>query len=227
MTDQPQKPSIRSFVKRKGRVTLGQRNALKELYNRYGIDTSQGEIDFKELFARAAPVALEIGCGNGDAMIEMASRYPEINFIGAEVYEPGVGRLLANVEKNGLTNVRVVMDDAVEVLKNNILDHSLDKIMIYFPDPWHKRNHHKRRLIKPEFIELITQKLKPSGELHLATDWEHYAEQMLKVCSAAPGLKNADPEGGAVPRPQLRPLTKFELRGQRLGHGVWDFIFTM
>lgn len=215
-----QKRTIRSFVKRQGRITEGQKTALRELYNEYGIDLGQGIIDLPKLFGRDAPVALEIGCGNGDAMIEMASANPDINFIGAEVYGPGVGRLLANVDKHQLTNVRIVMGDALELLNNNITDQSLSRVMIYFPDPWHKKRHQKRRLINPEVVELLVQKLAPGAELHLATDWENYAEQMLAVCNANPALV-----GGLVERPSMRPLTKFEQRGHRLGHGVWDFIF--
>lgn len=226
MTSDQAPRRIRSFVKRQGRITPGQQAAVRNLLSQYGLNLEQGEVDLVQSFGRDAPVALEIGCGNGDAMIEMAQQHPEWNFIGVEVYEPGVGRLLANVEKHGLQHVRVCMHDAVEVLRQNISDASLSRVMIYFPDPWHKKRHNKRRLVQPEFVALLVQKLVVGGELHMATDWADYAEQMLEVANQAPALQNTAPDGGYVPRPDFRPLTKFEQRGQRLGHGVWDLIYT-
>lgn len=219
------KHTIKSFVKRQGRITSGQHSALSESMPKYGLDVSSGAFDLQKCFDRSAPIALEIGCGNGDAMIEMAKKHPEMNFIAVEVYTAGVGRLLANIEINQLQNVRVAQHDAVELLRENIPADSLEKVMIFFPDPWHKRRHHKRRLIQHDFIVLLLEKIATGGQLHLATDWEDYAHQMLKVCSEFSQMHNLSPNGDYIERPDWRPLTKFEQRGQRLGHGVWDLLF--
>ena len=217
--------SIRSFVRREGRLTKGQQRALTELWPRFGVDNEPGLIDLPALFGRDNPKVLEIGFGNGKSLAEMAANFPDSDYLGIEVHRPGVGSLLLLVEEQELSNVRVICDDAVEVLKQRIADASLNRVQLFFPDPWHKKRHHKRRILQPEFAELIWQKLKPGGVFHLATDWEDYAEQMMAVMSAAPGYENQAGKGQFSPRPDSRPLTKFEQRGQRLGHGVWDLLF--
>lgn len=214
---------IRSFVRREGRLTSGQERALAEYLPLWGLSFPAPTYDLPALFGRVAPITLEIGFGMGDALIQMADREREHDFIGIEVHRPGVGKCLMGCEELQLTNVRVCIADAVEVLTQNIPDESLDRIHIYFPDPWHKKRHHKRRLIQGEFVKLLVKKLKPHGHLHLATDWQDYAEHMLATCQAEPELENTCET--YAPRPETRPLTKFERRGHRLGHGVWDLIF--
>ncbi len=216
---------IRSFVKREGRLTRAQQRALDELLPRYGIQLAQGELDLDALFGRHAPRVLEIGFGNGAALAEMAARHPETDYLGIEVHRPGVGQLLQRIEQAGLGNVRVSNDDAVEVLAQQISDASLDAVYLFFPDPWHKKRHHKRRIVQPEFAALVWRKLKPGGVFHLATDWQDYADHMLAVMEAAAGFENVSGVGRFTPRPAYRPLTKFEQRGQRLGHGVWDLLY--
>ena len=184
-----------------------------------------GVLDLDQVFGRTAPRSLEIGFGNGEVLAALAEAEPERDFIGIEVYRPGLGRMLSRVAELGLGNVRVSGDDAVELLEERIADASLDRIMVFFPDPWPKKRHHKRRLIQVPFASLLASKLKPGGQLCLATDWQDYAEQMLAVMEATPGLRNLHPgtDGdGYAPRPDYRPLTRFEQRGRRLGHGVWD-----
>jgi len=216
---------IRSFVKREGRLTKGQQRALDELLSRYGISLQQGELDLDVLFGRQAFRVLEIGFGNGASLAEMAANYPENDYLGIEVHRPGVGNLLLQIEKQGLTNIRVSNDDAVEVLEKQIPNTSLDAVYLFFPDPWHKKKHHKRRIVQTEFVQLVWCKLKPGGIFHMATDWENYAEHMLEVMTKAKGFENFAGEGNYIVRPGYRPLTKFEQRGHRLGHGVWDLIF--
>lgn len=215
---------IRSFVRRQGRITLGQERALETLFPQFGLTLEQGMLDLQQTFARQADTILEIGFGNGHSLSAMANAHPENNYIGIEVHRPGVGSLLMDVESHGLTNVRVFCEDAIEVLAKCIPDGSLAGIQLFFPDPWHKKRHHKRRILNPSFIETIEKKLQPGGYFHAATDWENYAEQMMEVLSAS-NLTNKAAPGEYVPRPDYRPLTKFENRGQRLGHGVWDLIF--
>ena len=217
--------TVRSFVRRQGRVTAAQERALEELWPRFGIEADGTPLDLDAVFGRHAPRVLEIGFGNGDTLAAMAAASPETDFLGIEVHRPGVGRLLHHVGQQGLTNVRVMCADAVEVLEKQIPDGALDAVHLYFPDPWHKTRHHKRRLVQPPFVERIRHKLKPGGHFHLATDWDDYARQMLAVLSAAAGFRNLSPSGDFVPRPSYRPLTKFEQRGARLGHGVWDLLF--
>ena len=216
---------IRSFVRREGRLTKGQQRALTELFPEYGIRLAQGELDLERLFKRRAPRILEIGFGNGTSLAELASRHTENDYLGIEVHRPGVGNLLLQIEKQGLTNIRVSNDDAVEVLEQQIPDDSLDAVYLFFPDPWHKKKHHKRRIVQPAFVQLLRRKLKPDGIFHMATDWENYAQHMLEVLTRAEGFANLAGEGNYSLRPEYRPLTKFEQRGQRLGHGVWDLIF--
>ena len=217
---------IRSYVLRTGRMTPGQQRAYDQNWRRWGLEHGDGPMDSAQVFGRVAPVVLEIGFGMGQSLVDMALAAPERNFIGVEVHKPGVGRLLHSMEERGVDNIRVYCHDAVEVLRDCLADGSLDTVQIFFPDPWHKKRHNKRRLIQPAFVEQLRQKLQPGGTLHLATDWENYAEQMLEVLEAAPGLANSHGAAQFAPRPEHRPLTKFELRGERLGHGVWDLIYT-
>ncbi|TDG15686.1 tRNA (guanosine(46)-N7)-methyltransferase TrmB [Seongchinamella unica] len=225
MSDDSKHRRIRSYVLRTGRMTPGQERAFKENWVRWGLEHSDGALDFDARFGRPGPRVLEIGFGMGQSLVAMAAAAPEKNFVGIEVHKPGVGRLLHSMADDGVDNIRVYCHDAVEVLQDCIADASLDTVQIFFPDPWHKKRHHKRRLIQPEFVALLTRKLKPGGVIHLATDWENYAEQMMEVLSAAGGLSNQAGPGEYAPRPDDRPLTKFEARGERLGHGVWDLLF--
>jgi tRNA (guanine-N7-)-methyltransferase len=217
------RPPIRSYVLRAGRTGPGQQRALDELGPRFLLPFVPEPLDFKASFGRSAPVVIEIGCGMGDATVQVAAAAPGTDFIGIEVHEPGVGALLKRIGEEKLTNLRVLRHDAVEVLEHMVAPASLAGVNIWFPDPWHKFKHHKRRLIQPPFIELLSSRLAPGGLLHCATDWEPYAVQMLDVLSAAPGLANTCQ--GYAPRPAGRPLTKFEARGLNLGHGVWDLVF--
>ena len=216
---------IRSFVRREGRLTKGQQRALIELFPRYGITLQQGIIDFDALFGRRGARILEIGFGNGASLAEMATEHPENDYLGIEVHRPGVGNLLLQIEKQSLNNIRVSNDDAIEVLEQQIPDESLDAVYLFFPDPWHKKKHHKRRIVQPAFVNLIQRKLKPGGIFHMATDWENYAEHIMAAMRTAAGFKNIAGEGQYTARPAYRPLTKFEQRGHRLGHGVWDLVF--
>lgn len=216
---------IRSFVRREGRLTKGQQRALDELWPIYGIDNTGEVIDLDKAFGNDAPKILEIGFGNGHSLAQMAKNFPENNYLGIEVHRPGVGALLLLLQEKQLGNVRVICDDAVEVVKHCISDASLERVQIFFPDPWHKKRHHKRRIIQPEFVSLIARKLKPGGLLHIATDWEDYAQHMTDVMKNIPEFENTSKDNDFVKRPEYRPLTKFERRGQRLGHGVWDLIY--
>ncbi|HEX7025679.1 MAG TPA: tRNA (guanosine(46)-N7)-methyltransferase TrmB [Gammaproteobacteria bacterium] len=211
---------IRSFVLREGRLTAGQQRALEELWPRYGIDADSKVFDFVSLFGRAAPVVFEIGFGDGESLAQTASTYPDLNFIGVEVHRPGVGHLLQLTEQQSLANIRIVSRDAVEVLKENIADGSLYCVDIFFPDPWHKKRHHKRRLVQPDFVALLSRKLQHGGILHVATDWEDYARHVETVMTGQNAFTRASPEAALS-----RPETKFERRGQRLGHGVWDLVY--
>lgn len=218
--------TIRSFVRREGRLTKGQQRALTELLPVYGLaPVNDEQFDFQQVFNNSNPVHLEIGIGNGHTLVAMASEHPQHNYIGIEVHRPGVGNALLQIEKTGLQNVRLICEDAVEVLKHSIPDHSLSAVYIFFPDPWHKKRHHKRRLVQAEFVNLLKAKLKPGGRLHMATDWEDYANSMLQVMSEVDGFDNQAGAGNFSPKPDYRPLTKFEQRGLRLGHGVWDLVF--
>ncbi|MEE8058539.1 MAG: tRNA (guanosine(46)-N7)-methyltransferase TrmB [Pseudomonadales bacterium] len=223
--DQKQHRRIRSFVLRSGRMTAGQQSAYNKHWPDKGLSLDDGQMDYCKVFGRSTTVVLEIGFGMGASLVEMAKAAPEQDFIGIEVHLPGVGKLLHSMEEHNVDNIRVYCDDAVEVLKNSILDNSLDRLQIYFPDPWHKKKHHKRRLIQPDFIQSLHAKLKTGGVIHLATDWEHYAEQMMEVMTGAQGFSNQAETLCFSPRPDYRPTTKFEKRGERLGHGVWDLLF--
>ncbi len=221
----PRRP-IRSFVLRAGRMTDAQQRAFDREWRRWGVDYAVQELDLDATFGAETPRVLEIGFGMGQSLADMAAASPETGFIGIEVHRPGVGRLLHLLAERELGNVRVFCHDAVEVLRNCIAVDALDAVQIFFPDPWHKKRHHKRRLIQPGFVDLVVSRLRPGGRLHLATDWEPYAEQMLDVLSDNPRLQNSAENGGFVPRPDSRPLTRFEQRGTRLGHGVRDLVFT-
>ena len=227
MTSGPAFPhrTIRSFVRREGRITEGQQRALAELLPRYGVPPGDAPIDLTALFGRNAPVHVEIGFGNGDALAAMASAHPHNDYLGIEVHRPGVGALLRQLDAGSIANVRVISADAVQVLEQRIDDDALSAVCLFFPDPWPKKRHHKRRLVQPEFLALLRRKLKVGTRLHFATDWEDYAQHMLKVLSAAEGFENSAGAGQFAPSPTTRPPTKFERRGQRLGHGVWDLIF--
>ncbi|RTZ66923.1 MAG: tRNA (guanosine(46)-N7)-methyltransferase TrmB [Aquificaceae bacterium] len=216
--------TIRSFVLRQGRLTRGQEYALEYLWPIYGIDKSDSLINFQALFSRDAPITLEIGFGNGDSLADMAKAAPERNFIGIEVHRPGVGRLLHLIKEYELTNLRVINDDAVEILKHRIAKKSLDRVQLFFPDPWHKKKHNKRRIVQKNFVDLIHSVLKTEGVFHLATDWEPYAKHMAEVLESSSQFQSLASSPFSE-RPDDRPLTKFENRGLKLGHGVWDLLY--
>lgn len=216
---------IRSFVLRQGRLTKAQVEALVTLFPVYGIPAGDGMLDLPSVFGRAAPVTLEIGFGDGESLLQMAQAAPERDFLGIEVHKPGVGHLLRRVEGCGLQNVRVMDTDAVEVLRWRIPAQSLQRVLLFFPDPWHKKKHHKRRIVQPEFVALVASRLQPGGIFHLATDWQPYAEHMVEVLEACPAFTNLASDSPYSPRPPERPPTKFEQRGLRLGHGVWDLLY--
>ncbi|NUZ06022.1 tRNA (guanosine(46)-N7)-methyltransferase TrmB [Piscinibacter koreensis] len=221
-TGAPRRP-IRSFVVRAGRIGPGQARALAELAPRYVIPYQAAPFDFAAAFGRQAPLVVEIGFGMGDATARIAAQRPDDDFLGIEVHPPGVGALLQRIEAAALSNLRIVQHDAVEVIEHMVAPDSLAGVHVFFPDPWHKARHNKRRLIQPAFVALLSSRLAPGAYLHCATDWEPYAEQMLEVLAAEPLLANR--HDGFAPRPDYRPLTKFEARGVARGHGVWDLIF--
>lgn len=214
---------IRSFVRREGRLTEGQSSAIETGWPRWGVDYVPGVVDWDRIFGRHAPRYLEIGFGMGGATAEIALNHPGNDYLGIEVHRPGVGNLLKLIEQHALMNLRIMSHDAVDVINQMIAPNSLDGILIFFPDPWHKKRHHKRRLIQPDFVKMLASRLKPGGTIHCATDWENYAEQMLEVLSGEASLDNT--ADGYAERPAYRPLTKFENRGLKLGHGVWDLVF--
>jgi tRNA (guanine-N7-)-methyltransferase len=219
----PHAGAIRSYVLRAGRIGPGQQRALAELGPRFLLPFAARPLDVRATFGRDAPTVLEIGFGMGDATAQIAAAMPGTDFIGIEVHEPGVGALLKRIGELELTNLRLIRHDAVQVLEQMIAPGSLAGVHIYFPDPWHKKRHHKRRLIQPPWVARLVTRIAPGGYLHCATDWQPYARQMLEVLSAEPALANS--AQGFAPRPDWRPLTKFEARGLKLGHGVWDLLF--
>lgn len=223
--DKPYLRTIRSFVRREGRMTPRQQQALESYWPTLGLEIPHGLIDFEQLFGRSAPVIIEIGFGMGQSLLELAIKNPGINYLGIEVHRPGVGALLADLAEHSVSNVRVMVGDAKEILQTHVPSASLDAVLLFFPDPWPKKRHHKRRLVQPEWINLVADSLKAGGTLHMATDWENYAEHMLIVASHCLELDNVSGAGHFTPRPDTRPLTKFERRGQKLGHGVWDLLF--
>ncbi len=219
----PHPKTIRSFVRRTGRVTTGQAKAFTELGEKFILPYQASPLDAPAAFGRAAPLILEIGFGMGEATAHIAQVRPDDNFLCCEVHEPGVGALLKRIGEGGLGNIRILHHDAVEVIDHMLAPDCLDGVHVFFPDPWHKKKHNKRRLIQAPFLAKLVSRLKPGGYIHCATDWQAYAEQMLEVLSAEPQLRNS--VEGFAPRPDYRPTTKFEKRGQRLGHGVWDVVF--
>lgn len=223
MTDKFMRP-VRSFVLRQGRLTKGQELALKTAWPIYGIERADTPLDLKNLFEQTAPITLEIGFGDGVSLATMAENAPQKNFIGIEVHRPGVGRLLHLIQQKALNNVRVMDDDAVQIIKHRIPKQSLDCVQLFFPDPWHKKRHNKRRIVQADFVSLIASRLKTDGIFHLATDWEPYAEQMAEVMEASNEFKSIS-DSPFSDKPAERPTTKFETRGIKLGHGVWDLLY--
>lgn len=216
---------IKSFILRQGKITSGQQNAIKELMPTLGISYQAKPINLEECFERSNPKIIEIGFGMGNASWQIAQTNPENDYLGIEVHSPGVGSLLMYLRDNSVTNMKIIHHDAVEVLKTMITDNSITGFHIYFPDPWHKKKHHKRRIIQTDFVNLLITKLKPGGYIHLATDWENYAVWMLNILKQNSMLANQSATDDFVTRPEYRPLTKFEQRGLNLGHGVWDLVF--
>ncbi len=226
MSDTKHLRQIRSFSCRQGRLTKGQLRALDEIWPVYGIEYDEQPLDFDQLFSRQAPRVLEVGFGNGSSLAAMAKKQPEVDFIGIEVHRPGVGNLLLQIEEQAITNIRLCYHDAIEVLKHQIPDNSLDRFQLFFPDPWHKKRHHKRRIVQTSLLDLLAKKLKKRGVIHMATDWGNYAQHMMKQLTDHPGFNNTQRDNQFSPRPDYRPLTHFEQRGHRLGHDVWDLIFS-
>ncbi|MAY01873.1 MAG: tRNA (guanosine(46)-N7)-methyltransferase TrmB [Gammaproteobacteria bacterium] len=224
MSDMQHRRDIKSYVVRGGRLTVSQQKALENYWPEYGLERNQGIVESQLLFGNDHPLVFEIGFGMGDSLVEMAAASPQHNFIGVDVHPPGIGMILRKIAERELGNVRVYQDDAKLVLAECMTDNSIDRVQIFFPDPWHKKRHHKRRLIQAAFIEELLPKLKTGGVLHLATDWQNYAEQMLEVLSGFSQLKNLATSGNFSTEHE-RPVTKFERRGERLGHGVWDLQF--
>jgi tRNA (guanine-N7-)-methyltransferase len=215
---------IRSFVRREGRITSAQRDALEVLWPQYGLHADR-QLEPEKIFGRKAPLTLEIGFGNGAALALMAAADPAMDFIGIEVHRPGIGRLLLELEKQGIGNIRIYREDAVQIMQHCLPPACLDRLLLFFPDPWHKKRHHKRRIVQPEFIESAASLLRPGGILHMATDWEDYAAQMLEVTQRSGAFRNCGGSDNYSPRPDYRPVTRFELRGLKLGHGVRDLLF--
>lgn len=222
------KRKVRSFVLRTGRLSEYQRNMMNENWSEYGLDHQTEFFDFEKIYGNSNPVVLEIGFGMGKSLVEMAEQNPDKNYLGIEVHTPGVGACLAYALEKNIKNLRVICHDATEILRDCIADESLGGLQLFFPDPWHKAKHHKRRIVQPHFVETVAKKLTVGGFIHFATDWENYAEHMLEVLQSvqrAVGIHNISKTNDYIPRPDFRPLTKFEARGHKLGHGVWDLYF--
>lgn len=219
------KRKVRSFVLRTGRLSEFQRNMMNNNWATLGLEYQTTAFDFTQIYGNTNPVILEIGFGMGKSLVEMALQNPDKNYLGIEVHTPGVGACIAYAVEKQVKNLRVICHDATEILRDCIADNSLAGLQLFFPDPWHKAKHHKRRIVQPHFVEKIQQKLVPNGFIHMATDWENYAEYMLEVLTSAVGLRNTSATNDYIPRPDFRPLTKFEQRGHKLGHGVWDLFF--
>lgn len=217
---------IRSFIRRQGRLTAGQQFALDTLWDKYCLDPTATH-DFPQIFGRTAPLIVEIGFGNGESLAETAKNNPGQDYLGIEVHRPGVGHLMLLLNQHEINNVRIYCHDAIEIMEQKIPDHSLTGVHLFFPDPWPKKKHHKRRIVNHGFCHLLQKKLVSGGYFHAATDWQNYAENMLEVLSAESGFINTSPSADYCPRPASRPLTKFEQRGIRLGHGVWDLLFKL
>jgi tRNA (guanine-N7-)-methyltransferase len=206
-------------------MTAAQERAWTDLWPRYGLETDDMRLDLEGVFGRSAKRTIEIGCGNGETLVALAAANPDRDYLGIEVHRPGVGHMLLRANESGLGNLRAICRDAVEVLRDCIPEASIDEVLLYFPDPWPKKRHHKRRIVQPAFVSLVASRLRAGGVLRMATDWEHYAVRMLEVAGACPLLQNESVSGDYVPRPDSRPVTRFERRGQRLGHGNWDLAF--
>ena len=219
------KKAIRSYVIRGGRMTEAQEKAFAQWWPLYGLSLHDGAIQPSEVFGRTAPLVIEVGFGMGDSLLAMALAEPEKDFIGIEVHPPGVGRLINEAGKQEVKNLKVYLADAIDVLEDCIPDGCAERFQLYFPDPWHKKKHNKRRIVQPSFVECVRNKLQPDGVFHMATDWEHYAEHMMEAMCIAPGFKNIAGDYAFADRPEYRPITKFEKRGTGLGHGCWDIIF--
>lgn len=222
---EPRHRTIRSFVLRQGRLTTAQQNALDNYWKDYGVDFSETLLDLPSLFGREAPITLEIGFGNGDSLLEQAIMNPGRDFIGVEVHSPGVGHLLNRIHQENISNLRIIRHDAIAVLNEQIPENSLDCVQLFFPDPWHKNRHHKRRILQNNFVGIIRKHLVDGGSFHMATDWENYAEHMFEVMENSSGFINTAGKERFVSADGLRPQTKFERRGQKLGHGVWDLVY--
>lgn len=219
------KRKVRSFVLRTGRLSDFQRNMMNDHWHIYGLSHQNQPFDFKKIYGNDNPVILEIGFGMGKSLVEMAEQNPDKNYLGIEVHTPGVGACIAYAVEKKVNNLRVICHDATEILRDCIADGSLAGLQLFFPDPWHKAKHHKRRIVQPHFVQVVCKKLVSHGFIHMATDWENYAEQMLDVLQNHGQLRNTSTTNDYIPRPESRPLTKFEQRGHRLGHGVWDLYF--
>lgn len=219
-----QKP-IRSFVERQGRISAAHKGLIDQLWPQFSLPLGTEKLDYKHIFGRFAPLTLEIGFGDGRSLLNLAKNNPQQDFIGIEVYKAGIAKLLLGIHEHKLTNLRVFCADAIEVLQNCVADAALQQVLLFFPDPWPKVRHHKRRIVQPAFIQLIAQKLQTHGVLHMATDWEDYALHMLQVMQAESGWDNLAPNAQFIQRPDTRSLTKFEQRGQRLGYDIWDLMF--
>ena len=215
---------IRSYIRRQGRTTIGQQLAINNYWNKYCLDPTSN-YDFDRVFPNNGPLIVEIGFGNGECLAVMAENNPNLNYLGIEVHRPGVGHLMLLLEQKGLTNVRLFYHDAIEIMEQKIPDNYLFGVHLFFPDPWQKRKHHKRRIVRPSFVKLLNQKLRTGGYFHTASDWEHYAKDMLSILNADRSLINTSPTNDFCATPDNRPTTKFEKRGLRLGHKVWDIIF--
>ncbi len=224
-SDKTHRRTVRSFVKRAGRRTASQEKALLALWPTWGIDYEATPLDLDAVFGRSAPRVLEIGFGNGDSLVEMAAADPDTDYLGVEVHEPGIGHCLIRMSEAGVSNLRLIMHDAIDVLEHQLQEASLDRINLYFPDPWPKKRHHKRRIINPPFLALAANRLKPGGRLHIATDWENYAEHIDETLARAPGFELDERREHDGSQPLDRPATKFEARGLRLGHRIWDWRF--
>lgn len=224
MIEKESHPRIRSFALRQGRVTVGQQRAIDTLWNDYCLDSTK-TYNYSQSFDQEAPLIIEIGFGNGSSLAAMAEANPDLNYLGIEVHRPGIAHLMLLLDERGIKNVKIYHHDAIEILEQKIPDQSVTGIHLFFPDPWQKRRHHKRRIVRSSFIDLLNKKLISNGYFHAATDWQHYANDMLKTLSANDRLTNTSVDNKYCERPEYRPLTKFENRGVRLGHGVWDLIF--
>lgn len=225
MSDQELSRKIKSFVIRAGRMTNSQQKGWNQVFPKHGFSVTESQFDWEDSYAVSGPRVVEIGFGMGDSLLAMAEQNPTYRYLGLEVHKPGVGKLFAEVEKRGIENIKVFAEDAVRVLEESIPPQTIDLIQIFFPDPWHKKRHHKRRLIQPDFVDLLLTRLAPEGRLHLATDWQPYAEHMMAVLENNDNVQNVAGPQQFILRPESRPETKFERRGHRLGHGVWDLMF--